>query len=132
MNPAKQTSAPTSIDLTNLSDEALASLAVEVPREIAQRKSKAEQEFFEETRARMAVLGISWDRLRKRVPGGTTSGKRVTSHEDKRSAVRPKYRDPKTGSTWSGRGGAPKWLSDHIAAGGSKDELRIPDPDTKA
>ncbi|MEQ6436296.1 H-NS histone family protein [Comamonas sp. w2-DMI] len=26
--------------------------------------------------------------------------------------VAPKYRDPATGRTWSGRGKAPKWLSD--------------------
>ena len=25
----------------------------------------------------------------------------------------PKYRDPKTGKTWSGRGGKPKWLVGH-------------------
>ncbi len=27
-----------------------------------------------------------------------------------RAAVAPKYRDPATGKTWSGRGKAPKWL----------------------
>ncbi len=27
-----------------------------------------------------------------------------------KSAVAPKYRDPKTGATWSGRGRAPAWI----------------------
>ena len=27
-----------------------------------------------------------------------------------KSPVQPKYRDPKTGLTWSGRGRAPRWL----------------------
>ena len=30
--------------------------------------------------------------------------------EGGRSTVAPKYRDPATGQTWSGRGKAPKWL----------------------
>lgn len=28
-----------------------------------------------------------------------------------RPSAAPKYRDPETGSTWSGRGRAPRWLS---------------------
>lgn len=28
----------------------------------------------------------------------------------KKSSVGPKYRDPKTGATWSGRGRAPAWI----------------------
>jgi DNA-binding protein H-NS len=35
--------------------------------------------------------------------------------------VEPKYRDPKTGSTWSGRGKAPHWLGDN------RDEYLIKD-----
>jgi DNA-binding protein H-NS len=40
------------------------------------------------------------------------SGKRKVrkSTSSGRSAVAPKYRDPATGKTWSGRGLAPKWL----------------------
>lgn len=29
----------------------------------------------------------------------------------KRGSVAPKYRDPKTGATWTGRGKAPIWIS---------------------
>ncbi|GAB2869880.1 H-NS histone family protein [Paraburkholderia jirisanensis] len=29
----------------------------------------------------------------------------------KKAPLPPKYRDPKTGSTWSGRGKPPKWIS---------------------
>lgn len=35
-------------------------------------------------------------------------GRRRTVTE--RRAVSPKYRDPKTGETWSGRGRAPAWI----------------------
>jgi DNA-binding protein H-NS len=34
----------------------------------------------------------------------------------KRAAVEPKYRDPATGTTWTGRGKAPKWLGDNRGA----------------
>lgn len=36
---------------------------------------------------------------------------------DGRAAVAPKYRHPQTSATWSGRGRAPKWLTDAEAAG---------------
>jgi len=29
----------------------------------------------------------------------------------KRGAVAPKYKDPATGATWTGRGKAPKWIA---------------------
>ena len=35
-----------------------------------------------------------------RKSGGTRTGRKVT----------PKYRDPATGQTWTGRGKAPKWI----------------------
>jgi DNA-binding protein H-NS len=35
----------------------------------------------------------------------------------------PKYRDPKTGSEWSGRGKAPLWISDAVKSGKSDDFL---------
>ncbi|WP_404976346.1 H-NS family nucleoid-associated regulatory protein [Achromobacter sp. JUb104] len=30
---------------------------------------------------------------------------------DRRSQVAPKYRDPETGHTWTGRGVTPRWLA---------------------
>lgn len=43
-------------------------------------------------------------------PGGKTKG---TAKKSGKSGgkVAPKYRDPITGNTWSGRGLAPKWLA---------------------
>ncbi|WP_291477688.1 H-NS histone family protein [Acidovorax sp.] len=39
------------------------------------------------------------------------SGRRKES-KAKGVAVAPKYRDPATGATWTGRGKAPKWIED--------------------
>ena len=39
--------------------------------------------------------------------------------------VQPKYRDPVSGSTWSGRGLKPKWLQAALAAGKSVTDFAI-------
>ena len=44
---------------------------------------------------------------------------------DKRAAVAPKYRDSETGQTWTGRGKAPTWLANKMAAGASKESFKI-------
>lgn len=41
------------------------------------------------------------------------------------SRVAPKYRHPQTGSTWSGRGLKPTWLSTAITAGATLDQFLI-------
>jgi DNA-binding protein H-NS len=41
------------------------------------------------------------------------------------SKVAPKYRDPATGSTWTGRGLKPKWLSAALANGKSVEDFLI-------
>lgn len=44
---------------------------------------------------------------------------------DKRAAVKPKYRDPASGKTWTGRGVMPKWMKAAVEAGRSRDEFLI-------
>ena len=43
----------------------------------------------------------------------------------KKSKVAPKYRDPASGETWSGRGRLPRWLAEAEAAGKSRDSFLI-------
>lgn len=43
----------------------------------------------------------------------------------KRAVVAPKYRDPASGQTWSGRGQPPKWLQAYLNAGRKRDEFLI-------
>lgn len=53
-------------------------------------------------REQITEYGITPDQLfrRRRAPASGT-----------RAPVAPKYRDPKTGATWSGRGKAPHWIA---------------------
>lgn len=45
----------------------------------------------------------------------------------KRSTVKPKYRNPETGKTWTGRGVQPLWMKAAIDAGHSKEDFLIPE-----
>jgi DNA-binding protein H-NS len=42
---------------------------------------------------------------------GASSGKTPVRNVQSKGALPPKYQDPKSGATWSGRGPAPKWLA---------------------
>ncbi len=55
------------------------------------------------------------------------SGKGATKKVsgDKRNMVAPKYQDPASGKTWTGRGKSPAWLSAQLAAGRDKQEFLI-------
>lgn len=44
---------------------------------------------------------------------------------DKRNVVAPKYQDPDSGKTWTGRGKSPAWLSAQLAAGREQKEFLI-------
>ena len=41
------------------------------------------------------------------------------------SKAAPKYRDPRTGKTWSGRGRTPIWLRDQEEKGKDREDFRI-------
>lgn len=44
----------------------------------------------------------------------------------------PKYRDPDSGKTWSGRGQMPGWYKTAIEAGFTAEDLRIPKEELQA
>lgn len=43
--------------------------------------------------------------------GRKSGGKKSAGKDGRRGKVAPKYRDPDTGATWTGRGIAPKWIA---------------------
>ena len=49
---------------------------------------------------------VEYDLTAEDIGLATRSGRGVA----KKMPVAPKYRDPKTGATWSGRGRAPAWI----------------------
>jgi len=73
----------------------------------------------------MSELGITAEMLGfyavSTVPASTKKQHKTFPAKRVFGPVEPKYRDPKTGSTWSGRGKPPRWLGDN------KDEFLIKD-----
>ncbi len=68
---------------------------------------KAElKDAIEQVKAIVAAHGLTMDDL-----FGKTKATRKTG-----GTVAPKYRDPQTGATWTGRGRSPKWLVGKNAA----------------
>ncbi|MCO4887919.1 H-NS histone family protein [Cupriavidus sp. WGtm5] len=65
---------------------------------------------IEQIRNLMAEYNLSLEDIqgkrRRGRPAGSTSGKAAVAKEP----LPAKYRDPKSGKTWSGRGRAPAWL----------------------
>jgi DNA-binding protein H-NS len=49
--------------------------------------------------------------------GGITRVGRKMSAMKKKSSSQPKYRDPASGKTWSGKGRAPAWIVDAVKKG---------------
>jgi DNA-binding protein H-NS len=72
----------------------------------------AKADAIAEIREKMAEFGITADDL-------STVAKKA------KAVVKPKYLDPASGKTWSGRGVSPKWLQAAVAAGRSRDEFLI-------
>lgn len=60
---------------------------------------------IERIRTLMAEYDLTVEDITKR-----RRGRPVGSTTKTQSELPPKYRDPKTGKTWSGRGRAPAWL----------------------
>jgi DNA-binding protein H-NS len=61
----------------------------------------------------MADYGLTTDDLLPRRRGRPAGSGAKTAKAEK-TPYPPKYRDPKTGKTWSGRGRQPGWLGKNI------------------
>ncbi|MBB3014211.1 H-NS family nucleoid-associated regulatory protein [Cupriavidus alkaliphilus] len=61
---------------------------------------------IEQIQTWMAEYGLTVDDIVKRRRGRPAGG----GEKKPKGELPPKYRDPKTGKTWSGRGRAPAWL----------------------
>ncbi|MDE1181473.1 H-NS histone family protein [Paraburkholderia sp.] len=74
-------------------------------QQIEEAKSREYAEVLNEIKQKMADYGITLAEL------GTGRGKGVKVAARPRAGVAPKFRDPDSGSTWSGRGKPPRWIA---------------------
>jgi DNA-binding protein H-NS len=99
-----------STNLKNLSVPQLLAMRGDIERLLQSRRS--------ELQAQLAEIGGEAATVRR---AGSIKGTKVA----------PKYRHPKTGETWSGRGGTAGWLAREIKAGRKKEDFLIARPAKK-
>jgi DNA-binding protein H-NS len=99
-----------SSNIKNLSVPQLLSMRSDIDRLLQSKRS--------ELQAQLAQIG-----------GEAVATRRAGSI--KGTKVAPKYRHPKTGETWSGRGGTAGWLAREIKAGRKKEDFLIAKPAKK-
>jgi DNA-binding protein H-NS len=81
----------------------------------------AKASFLDEVKARAASLGVSLADL-----VGLGSGKKNgKSAGDNRVSASAKYRNPKTGETWAGRGRPARWITELEAQGRKREEFAV-------
>lgn len=110
-------------DLKTMSRKELEELRVEIDKALVERAETERKEALEAARKAAEAYGFSLDELTGKAAKTKT---RAAKSNDGRAKVEPKYRNPADASeTWSGRGRAPKWMAEYLAAGGSKEDCAI-------
>ncbi|KVF24153.1 H-NS family nucleoid-associated regulatory protein [Burkholderia vietnamiensis] len=79
-------------------------------------KTQAEALARQAEEARIAELDSIISMMREQIAEYGITAEQLFGHRRAvaskvRAPIAPKYRDPKTGATWSGRGRAPQWIS---------------------
>jgi DNA-binding protein H-NS len=82
--------------------------------------ASARASFLDEVKARAATLGMSLADL-----VGLGSGRKDGKADGDGAALPVKYRNPKTGETWSGRGRPAKWITELEAKGRKRQEFAV-------
>lgn len=73
--------------------------------------TKQASSVIEKIRSLMAEHGLTTADIKAHERSKGRLGKTGTAATSKKSAVAVRYRDPKSGATWSGRGRAPLWIA---------------------
>ncbi|MFM2342325.1 MAG: hypothetical protein RLZZ592_1978 [Pseudomonadota bacterium] len=78
---------------------------------------------IQQIKTMMAEHGLTVADLSSSKPGRPAKAANAETAPSRK--VAPKYRDPETGETWSGRGLKPKWLATAIENGRTLEEFAI-------
>lgn len=102
------------MNLKTMTLDELKALSKEIDKAIKSFEARKLSEARVALEAKARELGVSLDAVL-----GTSSGR-------KKTVVNAKYRHPENAAlTWTGRGRTPKWVVEHEAQGGSRDDLLI-------
>ena len=93
--------------------------AAELEKQLQQARKEERSGVIAQIKSLMAEHGLTADDLAGKL------GKAPKESANKGKTVAPKYRDPASGSTWSGRGLQPKWLSSALEAGKKLEDFAL-------
>ena len=93
--------------------------AAELEKQLQQARKEERSGVIAQIKSLMAEHGLTADDLAGKL------GKAPKESANKGKTVAPKYRDPASGSTWSGRGLKPKWLSTALEAGKKLEDFAL-------
>lgn len=96
---------------TNASYEELKDAQERLNAQLQARLGEARAEGMAKIVAIVQEFGFTADEMNKALSGKVSAGKRGKGKGTGTKAA-PKYRDPVSGSTWTGRGVAPAWIKD--------------------
>ena len=85
--------------------EELRAKAAEILAQAEQVKSEERQKTIDTVRVMISTYGITAKDL------GLDKSPKAKTGPKPGNKVSPKYRDPQSGATWSGRGKTPKWIN---------------------
>jgi len=105
-------------EYSQMSIEHLVEMQLKIAEAIKNKQNDVIRQTYEEFDQIAKERGITLDQVLGLIPKrrpGPVRGTKLT----------PKYRDPKTGQTWTGKGKRPRWAVDYIQAGGTLDQLLI-------
>lgn len=108
--------------IAQIQSDAQAKVAL-LQKEAANARKEAMAGAIKQVKQLMAEHGLTASDLG--FTGGKSGTKALKASGDKRGSVAPKYRDPATGQTWTGRGKSPTWMTAKLAAGATKAQFAI-------
>lgn len=108
------------VDLDAMDLEQLKAHKREVERRIENFVEEKKREIIRTAQAAARQLNLSMADI-----FGSVAGDADVSVSKQRKPVEPKYRDPVSGATWSGRGRTPNWLLEAESAGRKRDDFLI-------
>lgn len=94
--------------------------AADLDRQLQEARKAERAGVISQIRQLMTHNGLTVDDL-----GGQGGGVKARKTSTAGRSVAPKYRDPATGNSWSGRGLKPKWVEAALASGKTLEQLKI-------
>jgi DNA-binding protein H-NS len=99
--------------------EELAKQQAELERQISETRRAERSGVINQIKAMMAEHGLTVADL------GTTKAPKAPKGDGTTRKVAPKFRNPATDETWSGRGLKPKWLAAALESGRTLEEFAV-------